>query len=146
MGGIDEMMEVKADENKVVAIEEHRQKRKPFHYWKVGDREFQLKLTSKWIEKVESKYGRSIFGLVMDDDLPALSVMLTFVQAAMSPWEHGITYTKLQDIYDKWVEDGGSQMELLAKVVIPTLAVSGFFTEKQAETIQEKIEGTDDMI
>ena len=144
MGGIDEMMEKKEDE-KVVNIEDQAKKRRPFHYWKVGDREYQLKLTSRWIEKVETKYGRSVFTLVMDDDVPALSVMLTIIQAAMSPWEHGITYTKLQDIYDSWVEEGGNQMDLLSKVVIPTMAVSGFFTGKQTEALQDRMDGMDDL-
>lgn len=145
MGGLDEMMEAPVEEEKVVNIEEQKQKRRPFHYWKVGEKEYQLKLTSKWIEQVESKYGKSVFSLALDDDLPPLSVMLTIIQAAMGPWEHGITYVKLQGIYDKWVEQGGNQMDLFTKVVIPTLSVSGFFTEKQAETIMEKMGDVDDM-
>lgn len=71
------------------------------------------------------------------DDMPALSVMLTIIQAAMLPWEHGIKYENILNLFDKYVEEGGSQVDLYKDVVIPTLAVSGFFTQKMATEILE---------
>ena len=74
------------------------------------------------------------------EDMPSLSVMLTIIQAAMEPWEHGIDYPDIQKIYDSWTEEGGNQVDLFKKVVIPTLVVSGFFPEKQAQSIMEELE------
>ena len=72
--------------------------------------------------------------------MPSLSVMLTIIQAAMEPWEHGIDYPDIQKIYDSWTEEGGNQVDLFKKVVIPTLVVSVFFPEKQAQSIMEELE------
>lgn len=76
----------------------------------------------------------------MLDDIPPLSVMLTIIQAAMEPWQHGMSYMKVQNVYDIWAdEEGGNQSDLYTKVVLPTLAVSGFFTAEQAETLMQEI-------
>ena len=76
----------------------------------------------------------------MLDDIPPLSVMLTIIQAAMEPWNHGMSYMKVQNVYDIWAdEEGGNQSDLYTKVVLPTLAVSGFFTAEQAETLMQEI-------
>ena len=114
--------------------------RRPFHYWKVGDTEYKLKLTTSMIAKIEDKYRRNIIDLVSVEGLPQLSVMLTIIQGAISPWQHGIGYSDVQNLFDKWVDEGGSQMDLYAKVVMPTLAVSGFFTPKMAAEMLSELE------
>lgn len=134
IGGLDE--ETKAqEETKIVDLNEEKKKRKPFHYWTVGGRDYCLKLKAGNIEKLENKYKCNIMHLV--DDMPALSVMLTIIQAAMLPWEHGVKYEQILNLFDKYVEEGGSQIDLYKNVVIPTLAVSGFFTEKMTAEILE---------
>lgn len=150
MGGIDDYADEVIEETeskKIVSLEEERPKRKAFHYWKVGDREYKLKLTTAMIEKVEGKYRTTnLMNLISNEGLPALSVMLTIIQAAMSPWEHKLSYAKVQSIYDAYVDDGGNQMELLTKVVMPTLSVSGFFTDRVVESMQKELETAEDLI
>lgn len=138
LGGLNETLEDKEPENKVVSIDKEFPKRKPFHYWEVAGREYKLKLKASTIGKLENKYRKNIMNLV--DDMPPLSVMLTIIQAAMEPWEHGIDYQDIQKMYDKWTEEGGNQIDLYSKVVMPTMAVSGFFTEKQAASIMEELQ------
>ena len=75
----------------------------------------------------------------MIEDIPPLSVMLTIIQAAMEPWVHGMTYPKIQNLYDKWTEEGGNQTDLYTKVIVPTLVVSGFFTQEQADVLMEEM-------
>lgn len=148
LGGIDEEMEIRDEEqeNKVASLEEKKPKRRPFHYWKVGEREYKLKLTTSMIEKLENKYKRNIMNLVTEDGMPPLSVMLTVTQAAMSPWEHGVDYSTIKKVYDRWTENGGNQMAFYTGIVMPTLAVSGFFTEKQAESMLESMKDMDDLL
>ncbi len=143
-GGLDEEIMVQKEE-KVVEFEE-KKTRRPCHYWTVDGHDYKLKLTTRTIEQVERKYGRNILTLVSDDGVPPLSVMLTIIQAAMTKWEHGISYHKIQDLFDKWVEDGGNQVTFLSEIVMPTLAVSGFFTEKQGESMQEEMANMDEML
>lgn len=136
LGGLDGANET--TEEKVIEMEEKKEKRKPFHYWTVNGRDYKLKLKASTIGKLENKYRQNIMNMV--DDIPPLSVMLTIVQAAMEPWEHGMNYLKVQDLYDIWTEEeGGNQSDLYTKVILPTLAVSVFFTQEQADMLTEEI-------
>lgn len=115
-------------------------KRKPFHIWEVDGVGHKMKLNTGMIAQLENKYRRNLLNIISDDGLPPLSVMLTIAQAAITPWEHGITYQGVEKLYDTWVEnDGGSQTDLLSEVIVPAMAVSGFFTPAQAEQILEQM-------
>lgn len=136
LGGLDDVAET--TEDTVVSLEEKKEKRKPFHYWNVKGRDYRLKLKASTINKLENKYHQNIMNML--DDIPPLTVMLTIIQAAMEPWEHGMTFPKIQNLYDIWTdEEGGNQSDLYTKVILPTLSVSGFFTTEQAETLMEEI-------
>lgn len=137
LGGLDTTEEVTKEEEKVVDFQE--KKRQPFCFWTVGEKTYQMKLKAGQIGKLENKYRRNIMNVVMDDGISPLSVMLTIIQAAMEPWAHGISYTDVQRLYDKWEEEGGNQTVLYAEVIIPLMAVSGFFTEKQSTEILEEM-------
>jgi len=147
IGGLDETRDMpekaeaagSAAEGKVMPFG-RKPARRPFHTWDVAGREYRLKLKASTIGKLENKYRRNILSVVMGDETPPLSVMLTIIQAAMEPWEHGVSYQDVQKLYDRWTEEGGSQMELFVKVIIPTMTVSGFFTEKQSADLMESLE------
>lgn len=107
MEGLDEELGLSENQNEtaqrdgsVVDIEEGRKKtRKQFHYWEVGDEEYRLKLTTQMITKLEDKYRCNLLNIVSIDGMPRLSVMLTIIQAAMSPWHHGTKYKTVESIY-----------------------------------------------
>ena len=103
-GGIDEEIGVEEKEksDKITSIEEKKPKRRPFHYWEVGDRRLSLKLNTRMIEILENKYKMNIMNLVAGGDIPPLSVMITVVQAAAAPWTHKLKYEDVQKLYDKW--------------------------------------------
>lgn len=147
LGGLDDMDKVVEEEKNPVSFEEHKSRRKPFHYWEVDGVTHKMKLTTGMIEKLENKYRRNLLNVVSDDGIPPLSVMLTVAQASIVPWEHGVKYQDVQRLYDLWVEkDGGSQMDFLSKVLIPTMAVSGFFTPEQAESILAQMQEATNLI
>lgn len=140
LGGL-ENTEEKQTEEKVLDINEAKKKRKPFHYWTVGGRDYRLKLKASTIGKLENKYKKNMTNILLDDGIPPLSIMLTVIQAAMEPWEHNVSYTDVQKLYDKWAEEeGGNQTDLFSKTIIPLMAISGFFTQKQAEDILEELQ------
>lgn len=141
-----ELEQEEAKNETVVSFEDAKKKRRPFHYWIVAGVEHKMKLTTGWIEKLEAKYKTNILNLVMTDGIPPLSVMLEIIQAALIPWEHGMKMKKVHDLYESWLEEDGSQNELLAKVIFPTLVVSGFFTASQAETIMKALEESTDLM
>ena len=133
LGGLDD-----AEKTEAVKPEESKKKRQPFAYWKVGEREFRLKLKAGTIEKLENKYRQNLMNMI--DDIPPLSVMLTIIQAAMEPWDHGVDYNDVKKLYDTWIEEGNSQIELYQKVIIPIMVVSGFLPEKMATALLEAVE------
>lgn len=146
--GLDEEMQQEDTlrKNSITDFEDAKKKRKPFHYWTVSGTDHKMKLTTDMITMLENKYRMNILKLVTANDMPPLSVMLTVAQAAINPWEHGTKYEKVKDMYDAWLEEGGNQTDFYAKVIIPTLAVSGFFTADQAEMILKNIEEMDTLM
>lgn len=136
LGGF-ENEEVK--EENVVSFEEKKQKL-PWCVWKISGKEYKLKLSTSNILKLENKYRCNITSLVMGDDIPPLSVMLTIITAALVPYHHSVTYQDVQKMYDSWTEEGGSQQKLFSSVILPIMAVSGFFTERQLQALNQAIE------
>ena len=132
LGGLEqeEIIEEKQTDNAA-----GKDKKLPWHVWHVGECEYKLKLTTANILKLENKYRCNVTALVTEADVPPLSIMLTIINAAMLPYHHGISYQDTQKIYDKWLEEGGNQQELYRSVILPIMSVSGFFTEKQKESI-----------
>lgn len=146
--GLDNEMNIEASNTgfEEVKQEPEKPKRKHFHYWRVSGKDYKLKLTTAMIGRLESKYRTNMLTLVSDGGIPPLSIMLTIIQAAIAPWEHGIAYQDVQKLYDRWLEEGGNQMELFTEVLMPTLAVSGFFTEKQAASMMENLKDVDELL
>ena len=107
--------------------ESAKKKRAPFAYWTVGGRDYKLKLSTAVICQLEAKFKANLLSLISNKDLPPLAVMLTIIQGAMKEWEHGIKYEEVQKLFDKYCEEGGSQVELLEEVVLKIYEVSGFF-------------------
>ncbi len=146
--GLDEELEQESAkaEGTITSFDEIKKKRKPFHYWTVNGEDHKMKLTTGMITKLENKYRTNVMNLITASDIPPLSVMLTIVQAALAPWEHGTTLDRVSGLYDKWLEEGGSQSKLLSHVILPTLAVSGFFTATQAESLMRELEENADLM
>ena len=142
LDGIDEVLE-KEEQEEADSFKENKKKKRMFHYWDVAGTQHKLKLNTAMISALENKYKTNLMNLITSDDIPPLTVMLTIIQGAMSPWEHKIEYKKVQKIYDKWTEEGGNQVDLYSKVLMPTIAVSGFFTESQSEAMIESLMETD---
>lgn len=143
---MDDMLEEQEEEVEKETTPEKKEKRKPYHIWKVGKNEYKMKLTTENIMKVEQKYRTNIMNVLSGEGLPPLGFMLTVIQAAMLPFHHKIKSTEVHKIYDKYVEKGGGQTGLLTDVIIPVMTVSGFFTADQAEVMETKMEGVDDML
>ncbi len=147
LNGLDDADEGMGTQVENVPAIEQKMIRKAFHFWDVNGVSHKLKLQTSMIAKLENKYRRNLLNIISDDGIPPLSVMLTIVQAALTPWEHGVTYASVEKLYEIWLaENGGSQPEFLNKVIVPTMAVSGFFTPDQADSIMSSLEEAVDLI
>lgn len=128
-----------AEESKV--IEMH--KRKPFALWEVGGQSYKLKLKTSAIVELESKYKSNLMNIMGSGQggMPALSVMLDVAHAAMKDWNHGITKNGVMDIFNRYIEEGGSQLSFYMTVYMEIFTVSGFFSvnlsNQMGEALQE---------
>lgn len=105
-------------------------KRKPFALWGVGGKEYKLKLKTATIVELENKYKTNLMNIMGSGQggMPALSVMLDVAHAAMKDWQHGITKQEVQSLFEKYVEEGGSQLSFYMTVYMEIFTVSGFFS------------------
>lgn len=111
----------------------------PFAVWSVGDESYKLKLDTKSICSLEEKFRTNLMNVVAGDDIPALGVMLTVIQEGAKKYNHGLKFKDFQKIADKYFSEGYSQLQLYTDVIMPLLRVSGFFTQNQAEDMEESL-------
>ncbi|MDU4320125.1 MAG: DUF6096 family protein [Clostridium paraputrificum] len=120
--------------------------RKQFAIWQVGDEEYKLKLKTSTLCDLEEKLGTSLMNVLGNGNMPALKIMLTITHYAMKDYNANIKFKDVQDIFDKYVDEGGSQLEFFTKVIMDIYKVSGFFTESQTEMMEEKQEEMKEML
>lgn len=115
------------------------QKRKPFALWEVGGKSYKLKLRTNAIVELETKYKTNLMNIMGTGQggMPALSVMLDVAHAAMKDWQHGITKNEVQNLFEKYVSEGGSQLSFYMSVYMEIFAVSGFFSINLSNQMQE---------
>lgn len=115
-------------------------KRARFVLWEVQDGEaYKLKLSSAAICKLEGKFKKNLLLVLTEPGVPAVSVMLTVIQAATLQYHHGLKFRKIQEAYDRYVSAGGDQMKLMTDIIMPLMGVSGFFTADQMEDLTEEM-------
>ena len=128
-----------AEESKVIEMP----KRKPFALWEVGGQSYKLKLKTSAIVELESKYKTNLMNIMGSGQggMPALSVMLDVAHAAMKDWNYGITKNGVMDIFNRYIEEGGSQLSFYMTVYMEIFTVSGFFSvnlsNQMGEALQE---------
>ena len=115
------------------------QRRKPFALWEVGGKSYKLKLRTNAIVELETKYKTNLMNIMGTGQggMPALSVMLDVAHAAMKDWQHGITKSEVQNLFEKYVNEGGSQLSFYMSVYMEIFAVSGFFSVNMSNQMQE---------
>lgn len=118
--------------------------KKPYHVWKVGDKELNLKLTTRNIFDLENEYGKNLMYLL--NDIPTLETMLNIITKASVQFNHGITKEYVFDMYDDFVDAGHTQAELFTTVIMGIFGASGFFSNKMKEEMSSKLAEANGMI
>ena len=113
-------------------------KRIPWASWEVDGVEYKLKLSTGAITKLEEQFKTNLVNIL--DGVPALKIMLTVTHAAMQKFHHGIKYKEVEGLFEKYIDEGGSQTEFLTNVFMPIYQASGFFSGSMTETMDEKLE------
>lgn len=100
--------------------------------FRVGEDEYKLRLPVKVIADVERKLGgRSIISLFGDGnikDLPNIAAIVIVLHGALQTYQHNISLDKAYEIFDEYLENGGSYAGIISEF-LELLKVSGFFRE-----------------
>lgn len=116
--------------------------RQPYTIWKVGEKEYKLKLTTADVCSVEKKLGENILKLFMpkfdgDVPLPPLNDTLIVIHGAMRKFNSKMSFTDVQDLFDIYMDNDKSQMELMSDVILPLLENSGFMPKEKKTEVNE---------
>lgn len=114
--------------------------RKPFAIWEINGIEYKLKLKTSTVAQLEEKLGRSLMAVFNADGIPPLSVMLTITHGAMKDWNSNIKRSDVDDLFDQYLDEGGSQLGFFATTFMDIYKVSGFFTTSQIQAMENNQE------
>lgn len=117
-----------------------------FAYWKVGNHTYRLKLKTKSIEQLERQFKTNLVNLMgSESGMPSLKVMLTIAHEAMKEWHHGIRYEDVMSLFDRYIEEGGSQLSFYTEVFMMIYIASGFFSGAVARQMMAAMRETTDI-
>lgn len=128
-------------DTKVISMEERKQKRPAFAFWKAGKENLKLKLTTPQVLELEKRYRKNLISMIGDEDnIPPLTTMLQVIHAAALPWRHGIKLKNIIELYERYQEQGGTQLNLYVDVYLQIFMVSGFFSDSVVEDMEDTME------
>lgn len=115
--------------------------KRPYAEWNVKEETYKLKLTTSDIIKLEEYFKTNLLNILGSEKaMPSLNSMLKVTHQAMSKYHHGLKLQDVYEIFDSYVEQGGSQMDFMTEVFFPIYQTSGFLSEAQAEKVDENLE------
>ena len=107
----------------------------------VKDKEYKARLNAKACVDLEKKLGTNPLNVVVEianqKTLPELNKMLLILHASLTTYNHGITLDKVYSIYDDFVDEGKTLVDLIP-IVLEIFKVSGFFPEDAADEEDEE--------
>lgn len=115
--------------------------RELFAFWNVCGENHKLRLTPSNIMELERMYKRNLLNLMGDmDHLPSLTTMLQITHAAMKTWQHGLKLATVENLFEKYLEEGGSQLQFYVEVFMKIYTVSGFFSTTMSTELSEDMD------
>ena len=141
---IEQQVSETANDEKVIEMP----KRRPYALWEVGDREFKLKLPVDGIQKLEAKYKTNLMNIMGTGNggMPALTVMLDVAHEAMKKFNHGVSRTDVNDIFERYLDEGGSQLNFYTEIYMNIFQVSGFFSDSLTNQMEDAMEDVKDIL
>lgn len=108
-----------------------------YYELQLGDKTYQLRLTSSNCVALEQKTGKNILDLVQDYSITNITRILEYMCKSK---EANFGQKEAQQLYDELVDNGYTLYDIIYKVLYEGLVFSGFLTE---EELKEMIETVD---
>lgn len=98
----------------------------------VGDKEYKCRLTAKACVDLERKIGQNPLNVFTEiqksNELPKVEDIIMILHASLQALEHNISLDDTYAIYDEFVDEGNTLIELIP-IIVEIFKVSGFFKE-----------------
>lgn len=93
-----------------------------FTNFTIGEKEYKARLTTKALIQLERKLGRNPINVLAEvgqngDIMPKMEPMFDILHASLQAYEHGITLDDVYDMYDAWLEEGKTAVDLITLIV-----------------------------
>lgn len=102
----------------------------------IGGIDYKARLTAKSCVDVEKKLGTNPLNVLGDiatsGKMPKLETLMIILHASLQAYQHNITLDKTYEIYDEFINEGNTLMELVP-IIMDIFKVSGFFKEEEQE-------------
>ena len=105
----------------------------------INGESYKLRLNTKASINLEKALGKNPLIVLMDaaeGNLPKITDIILMLQAMLQTYHHGYNLDKTMDLFDKYVEDGNSMIELIP-VLLEVFQTSGYIS-KNAATGEEE--------
>lgn len=112
-----------------------------FKEFEINGVTYKLRLDTKNCIALEEKLGHSPLDEIVaveDGKIPTFSFIITVLYYAMLKYHPGTKLEEVYSIFDTYIENGGSIMDLLP-IVLDVFKQSGFFNNPQNKTVEKKI-------
>lgn len=112
------------------------------HVINMAGQELKCRLNTQNIVALERKLGgKNILKVLMDEQILSVDIVLNVLHLSLQALEHGYTLDKVYKLYDEYVEEDKTYMDLIPELM-SVLEVSGFFKmppkEEQEKLLAEK--------
>ena len=112
-----------------------------FTTFKIGDKEYKLRLTTGAMIELEGKLGKNPLTLIADvsakNVLPKMSEAMLILHYAMIKFQPKQSLKDTYSLYDDYVDAGNTYGDLIC-VLVDALSVSGYFRKKEQGADTEK--------
>lgn len=119
---------------------------KPFQIWEVGGQAYRLKLRTSEICELEQRYKTNLINVMEADGMPALTDMLIITHSAMQKYHHGIKLKDVEELFERYIEEGGSQLAFYSSVYMGIFKVSGFFSGSVSERLTDMMDAMEERL
>lgn len=96
----------------------------------VKDQEYKARLTAKNCIDLEKRMGanplNAFIKVSQTNEVPELATLITILHASLQTYHHGMSMDDVYALYDEFVDEGNSLMELIP-LILEIFKVSGFF-------------------
>lgn len=110
--------------------------KKPYEILTVGDDDYKLKFSASSAVETEKRLKRSLIEATAKID--SITVQITLLFGALQKYHHNITYKDAEEIYEKYLDNGGSILEF-AEIMMEVYIASGFTKKEQGEKAMQII-------